>query len=288
MTTSGTTKFWELRWNDIAELDRANTLIIQPTGAIEQHGHHLPLDTDIFNSSQIALRAAERAQGQGIGRVLVAPPIWWGTSPHHLAYPGTLSLRMETMSDVLVDISSSFARHGFYRMIWLNGHGGNGGVLNATALRVSEEVGISPAVVSYWQLIRDALREVGESANGGMGHACEMETSIQLYLREELVAMNKASVDMPKELTSFSCVDFRNSGPVMIPWDFMRDSKTGAMGDPMRASTDKGRRIVEAAVDQVVQLSKELLHLSADNFHTGELGKSLLEKDNARTREAAR
>jgi creatinine amidohydrolase len=279
MTGSATTRFWELRWNEVAALDRDKTLIILPTGAIEQPGHHLPLETDIFNSSQIALRAAEKAQALGVGSVMLAPPIWWGTSPHHLAYPGTVSLRMETMSALLVDIAASFARHGFYRMLWLNGHGGNGGVLNATALRVSEEVGISPAVVSYWSLIRDALRDIGESANGGMGHACEMETSMQLYLREELVAMNTAALDMPRELTSYSCVDFRNPGPVMMPWDFMRDSKTGAMGDPTRANTDKGRRIVEAAVNEVVELSRQLLALPAADLHTGEVGARLLARE---------
>ena len=89
MTSPATDKLWELRWNEIAAMDRHATLIIQPTGAIEQHGHHLPVDTDIFNATQIALRAAAEANAKGGGRVLVAPPLWWGTSPHHLAYPGT-------------------------------------------------------------------------------------------------------------------------------------------------------------------------------------------------------
>src|SRR5262249_11747062 len=143
-------KLWELRWNEVAELDRDRTLIIQPTGAIEQHGHHLPIDTDIYNSTQIAMRAAEKARAAQIGAVLVAPPMWWGPSPHHLAYPGTISLRLQTMSDLLVDICASLVRHGFYRFLFLNGHGGNIGVLAATALRISEEIGVSPAVVSYW------------------------------------------------------------------------------------------------------------------------------------------
>src|SRR5262245_14164995 len=107
MSKLPTYRLWELRWNEIAALNRDATLIIQPTGAIEQHGHHLPVDTDIHDSSEIAYRVAERAQDAGIGTVLVAPPLWWGTSPHHLAYPGTISLRMSTMSDVLLDIVDS-------------------------------------------------------------------------------------------------------------------------------------------------------------------------------------
>jgi creatinine amidohydrolase len=262
-------RLWELRWNEVAALDRDSTLIVVPTGAIEQHGHHLPIDTDIYNSSQIALRAAERTHKAGIGPVLVAPPVWWGTSPHHLAYPGTISLRLETMSDVLVDICASLWRHGFYRILFLNGHGGNIGVLTATALRISEEIGISPAVASYWTLIRDTLIEIGESPIGGMGHACEMETSLQLHLREERVAMDLAGTDMPRQLTSFSCIDFREPGPVMIPWDFVRDSKTGAMGDPTRASADKGKKIADAAVSRVFELAKELLALGEADLRSG-------------------
>ena len=277
--------WWELRWKEIAALDRGKTLVIQPTGAIEQHGPHLPLDVDIFNSSQIATRAVARARELGMDSVFVAPPIWWGTSPHHLAFPGTISLRMETMSDLLIDIASSFAAHGFYRMLWLNGHGGNQGVLTATALRCSEVVGITPAVVSYWQLIRDALREIGESANGGMGHACEMETSVQLHLRGERVAMETASTDIPRQLTAYSCVDFRNSGPVMMPWDFLRDSKEGTMGDPTLASSDKGRRIVDAAVDRVVDLSRELLALKDEELLSGKAGRTLQHEAQARTAE---
>lgn len=263
-------RFWELRWNEIAALDRGRTLIIQPTGAIEQHGHHLPVDTDIHDSSEIAYRVAEKAMGMDdIGTILVAPPIWWGTSPHHMAYPGTISLRMSTMSVLLVDIAASLWRHGFFRILFLNGHGGNIGVLSATALRISEEVGISPAVVSYWQLVKDTLRSVGESPIGGFGHACEMETSIQMHLRCERVDMSQAGPDMPRQLTSYSCIDFRDPGSVMIPWDFARDSKSGAMGDPTLATEEKGRRIVDAAVDKVLDLSRELLALKEEDLRCG-------------------
>lgn len=262
-------RLWELRWNEVAALDRHHTLIIVPTGAIEQHGHHLPIDTDIYNSTQIATRAADRARDEDIGPILIAPPVWWGTSPHHLAYPGTMSLRLETMSNLLVDICASLWRHGFYRILFLNGHGGNIGVLTATALRISEEIGISPAVASYWSLVKDTLREVGESAIGGMGHACEMETSLQLHFRADRVAMDQAGPDMPRQLTSYSCIDFREPGPVLIPWDFVRDSKTGTMGDPTKANADKGRHIAEAAVERVIDLGKQLLALKETDLRTG-------------------
>ena len=150
----------ELRWPEVSALDRDRTLIIQPVGAIEQHGHHLPLDTDTAGAEELALRTAEAVNAAGHGIAVVAPAIPWGTSPHHLAYPGTLSLSMKTMSDLMVDIIGSLTRHRFYRFLFLNGHGGNAGVLAATALRISEELGISPAVATYWNLIRDTLGTV--------------------------------------------------------------------------------------------------------------------------------
>jgi creatinine amidohydrolase len=269
MATPSSFRLWELRWSEVAALDRHRTLIIIPTGAIEQHGHHLPVDTDIYNSTQIAVGAAERAWEKEIGRVLVAPPVWWGTSPHHLAYPGTISLRLQTMSDLLVDICASLWRHGFYRILFLNGHGGNIGVLAATALRISEEIGISPAVVSYWMLVKDTLVQIGESTRGGMGHACEMETSLQLHFRGDRVAMDEAGPDMPRQLTSYSCIDFREPGPVLIAWDFVRDSRTGTMGDPTKASVEKGRRIAEAAVDKVLDLANQLLALKEEDLRAG-------------------
>lgn len=256
----------ELRWPEVSALDRDHTIIIQPVGAIEQHGHHLPLDADTAGAEQLALRAAEAVNAGGKGVAVVAPAIPWGTSPHHLAYPGTLSLSMKTMSDVMVDIIGSLTRHRFYRFLFLNGHGGNAGVLAATALRISEELGISPAVVTYWNLIRDTLGTVMTSERGGLGHACEMETSMQLHLRCDAVDMAEARKSLPRDLTTFTTLDFRTPGPVMLPWDFSRDSKTGVMGDPSVATAEKGKAVVDAAVGRLAALAGELLLLGEADF----------------------
>jgi creatinine amidohydrolase len=264
-------KLWELRWPEVDAIDRDSSLIILPTGAIEQHGHHLPLDTDIHNPTEIALRVAEESRTGSTGTVLVAPPVWWGTSPHHLAYPGTISLRMQTASDLIHDICASLLRNGFYRILILNGHGGNAGVMSATALRMSEELGISVAFASYWTLIQDTLRDIGDTPLGGMGHGCEMETSLQLHLRSERVAMDLARSDMPRLLTSYSSIDFRYPGPVVLPWDFVRDSVTGTMGDPTTATAEKGDAIAEAATSRVLQLVEELLALGERDLRTGSM-----------------
>lgn len=257
---------WEkLSWSQIAELDRDTTTIIIPTGAIEQHGPHLTIDTDIYNADAISRAVAKKVTNQ---RVLVAPPVWWGTSPHHLGFPGTISLKNETFTSILMDTISSLKPHGFYRFLIVNGHGGNIGNLTASVSKIGEELGISIPALSYWQTITDVLIKVGESEIGGMGHACEMETSLALYLRPEDVDMSQAIIDMPNQPTPWSCIDFRQPGFLNIPLDLKRDSKAGIIGNPLLATKEKGEHIFNAAVDRISQAISEMAHLTKQELTT--------------------
>lgn len=262
---------WEkLSWPQIAELDRDCTTIIIPTGAIEQHGPHLTVDTDIYNADAIARAVATKANQGQKQRVLVAPPIWWGTSPHHLGFPGTISLKNETFTHILMDTIASLKPHGFYRFLMLNGHGGNIGNLTATVSKIGEELGISIPAISYWQTITDILIKVGESEIGGMGHACEMETSLALFLRPEDVDMSKAILDMPKQPTPWSCIDFRQPGFLNIPLDLKRDSKAGIIGNPLLATKEKGETIFTAAVERITAAIESMASLSKRELTTAQ------------------
>ncbi len=258
------TKLWELNWTQVMALNPDRTLIVLPLGSVEQHGHHLPLETDICCSSEFSFRLANQMHAlPEEGTVLVAPPVWWGTSPHHMSYPGTISLSLTTMSTLITEICGSLIRHGLYRILMVNGHGGNSGIMQATSLRISEELGVSVPCTNYWQFpkVREALRRIGDSEPGGMGHACEMETSIVMNFRPKEVDFAQAVPDMPRDLTSYSQIDFRNPGSVMFPWDFGRDSDTGAMGDPTLATVEKGQEIIQAVDEELLQLAKEILAL---------------------------
>jgi len=237
-------KFNELNWQQIDSLDRDKCIFLLPTGAIEQPGPHLPVDTDIFNSNALVESVAKSFNGTAIA----LPPIWWGTSPHHKGYPGTISLKLETFHHLLTDIFSSLTAHGFYRFLVLNGHGGNAGILTASTADLSETLGVSIPTYSYWQSIKNILIEIGDSEIGGMGHACEMETSLALYLRPELVNLKAIARDMPDVRVALSCIDFRQPGFLGIPLDFRRDSKSGVMGDPVLATAQKGEKIFVAAL----------------------------------------
>jgi creatinine amidohydrolase len=129
-------------WKQIERLNPDETVFVIPTGAIEQHGPHLPVDTDIFNANAIAECVGKKTDSMG---VVVLPPIWWGTSPHHKGYPGTLSLRLETFYYLLHDLIDSVKSHGFYRFLIINGHGGNAGIISASTSQISYDLGISVA-----------------------------------------------------------------------------------------------------------------------------------------------
>jgi len=260
MSNSSHLTDWHLHsWKEIDALDRDQTLLIIPTGAIEQHGPHLPVDTDIFNAHAIAKALAAKVVSP---RTLVLPPIWWGTSPHHLGFPGTLSLRNETFFQIIRDVVSSLKPHGFYRFLIINGHGGNAGIITATISQLSEDLGISIPAYSYWQSIRDTLVKVGESPIGGMGHACEMETSLALHLRPESVDLKALRSVIPDEKTPWSCIDFRQGGFLGIPLDLKRDSREVVIGDPVPATAAKGETIFNAAVEVGSKVISDLARLS--------------------------
>lgn len=99
-----------------------------PLGSVEQHGNHMPLGTDTMLAHAVSLAAAERARGAA-----VLPPPWFGLSAHHMRFPGSVTLRAETLMAVAEDIVASLVQHGFRRILIVNGHGGNAGVIDLLA-----------------------------------------------------------------------------------------------------------------------------------------------------------
>ncbi|WP_037365751.1 creatininase family protein [Amycolatopsis orientalis] len=172
-----------LRW---AEADRATVrgvlseaLVLVPVGATEQHGPHLPAGTDAFLAAAACERAAELAAPRSGRDLLLAPPIPYGASDHHLPFNGTLSLSPQTLLHVLDDLARSIAVQGGRRMVVVNGHGGNIGVCHAFAGAASTRHGLAVAHTDYWRVL--------EPDDVVPGHAGEFETSMMLAVRAELV-----------------------------------------------------------------------------------------------------
>ncbi len=168
----------------------AETMVVLPLGATEQHGPHLPAGTDFFTIEHLAIAAAERAAAEI--PITVTPALPFGSSDHHLIFGATLSLRTETYYRVLTDLLKSLVTDGFRRIFLLNGHGGNHELAELAARDTALELPARIAAGSYWTIAWDALVE--NQAHLGCrlpGHAGIFETSMMLSLRPELVAADR-------------------------------------------------------------------------------------------------
>ena len=230
--------------------------MVVPTGAVEQHGPHLPLDTDAFLCAEVAEAAAARATERG--PVLVTPTACLGSSEHHMSFPGTITLRPQTFRDTVADISGSLTRHGFRRQVFVNGHGGNSALLAAQVQQLGFEAPLHVLAVDYWTLARPVIAEVRESPPGGMAHACEFETSLMLYLRPDSVRRDRIRREIVKPRYAAERFDLFEGGGLAAHWKTSELSVSGVMGAPDLATAEKGRRLFEACVGGLADVIEEL------------------------------
>jgi creatinine amidohydrolase len=243
-------------WVEMKEVAARNPVVVIPVGSVEDHGPHLPLDTDNFLIWSICEEAAKRAGGD----ILLMPLIPYGFETHHMDFPGTIDIHMEHMLHFVLDVTKSVARHGFNRILLADGHGSNMPILDLVARRTIVETDALCAPFLWPSLALGEIRNVRESGRGGMSHACELETSVYLYLDRERVQMDKARKEMDQPPSDFIWSDLLNPGPVrMMDW-WTRFSKSGVNGDPTLATVEKGRVIFEAVVENFVKFAREFRH----------------------------
>lgn len=238
---------------DLAALDRDRTVVVLPCGSVEQHGLHMPLGTDTMLAAAVTQAAAERLAGTV--PVVLLPPPWYGFSPHHMAFPGTVTLRSETVIALVKDIADAVLGHGFRRLALVNGHGGNIAVLDVAAADLGHgwHGRARVATVTYFALVADRAAEFRESAPGGMGHAGEFETSLMLHLAAETVRMEMAATCYPDPGSGFLTTDLFGRATARTYTDFADLSPTGTFGDPGLASADKGARIFAICVEELAR-----------------------------------
>ena len=251
-------RYGEMTWPEIRDAAAAERLAVVPIATIEDHGHHLPVDTDLVLCTAVCELAVERAQD----RAVLVPAINHGYSPHHLDFPGPITIGAETLIRYGVDVCKSLAHHGFKRILIVNGHGSNTPFIDIIARLTVVETGALAAAVNYWAApgVREAAESLRESEKiGGMNHACEFETSLYLALKPELVDMAKAVHELSHRPTKNYWTDLiGGDGPLamMEPWSSL--SETGVMGDPTKATAQKGRVLLDAAANGIVELIDEM------------------------------
>jgi creatinine amidohydrolase len=249
-------RYEEFTWPEIREAAAANRVAVLPAGTIEQHGPHLPLMTDVLCATEIARRAVESIPEEAV----LLPSVQYAFNEHHLDFPGTIAVEGETFIRYVTDIGKSLAHHGFRKILLVNGHGSNVPFLDICARNITNHTTAVCAMASWWSLIpRELFAELRESAfPGGMAHGCELETSVLMHLRGDLVQFDKAEPDFPPTRSEFFYWDLMSPSPIFFQEFFSRYSRTGTCGDPTKATAEKGRRFVEGVVETMVRLIREL------------------------------
>lgn len=253
----------DLTWEEVRARAAGDPVVVLPTGSIEQHGPHLPVKTDTLLVSSVTEEAVRRASSSV--DVLLAPTLWMGLSTHHTGY-FSLTLSFDTYQRVITELLESLTRTGFRRLLIINGHGGNTDPLHLTVTRVRDRHKVLVATADYWDLARDEFNRIRESRAGGMGHACEWETSGVMHLEGGLVRADRIQAEYPPAIPGWFVIDMtQGSGPVKIGTRFEDITRRGVVGDPTLATPVKGRRFFEAAVGRLEQLLIAFSHWSIED-----------------------
>lgn len=249
-------EYGRLTWPEVKRAAGQGRTPIVPVGTLEDHGPHLPVDTDVTLVSAICRGAAERLAGQTV----LLPPITHGYSPHHMDFPGTVTIGWDTFCRYLTDVASSLIRHGFTRLLLVNGHGSNQPLVDMAArLANVEHPGSLVASAFYLQTPASAraIEDVRDSARGGMAHACELETSLYLHLDPGAIDMGAAVDERGYPAGDNAWMDWADGPLKVMPW-WSSFSRSGVQGDPTKATADKGRALFDAAVSEIAGYVEEL------------------------------
>ncbi|MFO8059200.1 MAG: creatininase family protein [Bacillota bacterium] len=244
----------EMSWEDAREVVSAGgAVVLLPIGSTEQHGRHLPLGTDTYAAIDLTERAAE------LTGAVVAPPLWYGMSGHHMELPGTMTVRPEILLEFVYDMIRSLASGGFSRFVLVNGHRiANIPWMQLVCERAEREIGgcrteiFDPAYMS---------REIGGRLGfGPVGHADEIETSHLLVSRPDLVDMARAE-DHPAEEIDLYHVDPREAKDTLayVARPMNAPEETGGVkGSPSRANREKGECYRDHLVRRLVAVIERM------------------------------
>ncbi|MDR7480780.1 MAG: creatininase family protein [Armatimonadota bacterium] len=246
----------ELTWAEVGELVGAGAVVVVPVGSLEQHGPHLPLETDWRLCATVAEEACRRAREAGVPAV-VTPPIWTGFSPHHMDFPGSVTLDLPTFIAVVGQVARSLWHHGFRKILFLNGHGGNANLLRSAVQQLRFEHGVRAAAANYWDFALPFIREWRQSRPGGIDHACEMETALMLAVRPEMVRMEQARDSSWFPHSDFLTGDLAIGAPVTVAFSFGELTEDGGLGDAPRGTAERGRALLEVVTERLTTFLRQ-------------------------------
>ena len=259
-----TPRFWaDLKSPDFASLDRSRCIAVLPVAAIEQHGPHLPLNVDATLVEGVI--AAALPQLPADLPVLFLPTQAVGLSPEHAAFAGTLTLKAETVIRLWTELAESVAATGVKKMVLLNSHGGQVGLLDVVARDLRARLGLLVYSVNWFNL--PLLDDRGASVSGLFSaeehrfgiHAGEIETSMMLALKPDQVDMTKA------QNFRSTAQDRAENFPILgdgksakLAWQMQDYNPHGAVGNAAAATAEKGQAVLNAAGRSLAKLLAEI------------------------------
>jgi creatinine amidohydrolase len=249
-------EYGRLTWPEVRRAAEEERVAVIPVATLEDHGPHLPIDTDVRITDELCRRVAAALPEETV----LLPIIPHGYSPHHMDFPGPITIEWDTFTRYCLDVGRSLARHGFTRMLYVNGHGSNQNLVETAARLVGVEFHEVLAAACFYLSSRrglDVVDEVRESERGGMGHACELETSIYLALDPEAVDMDKAVDELGYPASEVAFMDWSDGPLKLMPW-WSSFSQTGVQGRATLGTAEKGETLLAAAVDEVAGYVRDL------------------------------
>lgn len=238
-----------------------NDVVLFPVGSTEQHGKHLPFDNDAFSAFEIAKRVAEKTG------VIYTPVMPFGYSHHHMNFPGSITLKTQTLVKVYKEVCLSLFEHGFKKIVIMNGHGGNTNWIHQAQSEIFKETGnrvYSLMIFNSQRGFGSEALEILEQESGG--HACEMETSFSVSLGQRVDEEAITDWSEPKSWSKFTR---KYKDKVSTPRMFDEVTELGNLGDPSKYSIEKGKKMVKAVVEDISEFIDELktLDIKADDAY---------------------
>ena len=236
-----------LKAHELRHLANRDAVVVLPVAAMEQHGPHLPVQVDSRLATEVSIRAARKASSDR--PTVVLPVIWCGLSEHHMPFGGTITLDYRTLYAIFKCIAQSVLRHGFKDLLISNGHGGNITAAQMVAQDLTLELGCNVVAATYWLEAAEQLGAVLENQDNVL-HAGEAETSMMLALEPELVDDTDLAAHAVK-----ADLGFLAAGKGSYRWrDLAHVTPNGVIGDPGKASAEKGEELLERASQALADL----------------------------------
>jgi creatinine amidohydrolase len=258
-------KFEDKSWVELKKYIDNEGLILVPIGAIEEHGPHLPVSTDMVIGRELAKAVAENIKDKI--PVLVTPDMWQSYNGEFIRknWPGSLTVSQDTQKAILLDITENIIKMGFKNIIYINSHGQNLFTMEAVIRLIADKYNIHIPYIFEYKISENFIKENRKSEIGGICHACEYETSLMLYLTD-LVDMSKAE----KNLATYDS-KFRNTdgvqGKSKAYWSTwaLEKTKSGVLGDPTVATKEMGEKLFNHLVKEISEFVFEFYEFNKKN-----------------------